>query len=172
MKILSLTRPLYWCVLKQIYLSRDHCMLSISLAVIRSNVDGRPGLVALTQCFAPVTVVLFVKVSVLTPTLRCQIEAPRPRFFCKKREIIGNVVAKVSAAVAQAQEVFRCTSRVLCWRPPWSQVDFALFCAHYFGPTLTFSNRANIIYSKKIGKYCTSCDRRIYCVQTKHWYST
>ena len=74
-------------------------------------------------------------------------------FFSKSGRRFDNEVAKESAAVARAPDVFRRTPRVLRWRPPWSQVDFALFCAWCFGPALDFSDRASIIHSKKIGNY-------------------
>ena len=85
-----------------------------------------------------------------TPTLRCQSEAPRPRFFsAKSGRRVRDEVAKASAVVAWVQDVFWHTFRVLPWRPPWPRVDFALFCARYFGPALDFSDRASIIHSKK-----------------------
>ena len=57
---------------------------------------------------------------------------------------IVDEVAKASTAVARAPDVFWRTSRVLRWRPPWSRVDFPLFCARYFGLALDFSDRASI----------------------------
>jgi hypothetical protein len=85
-----------------------------------------------------------------TPTLRCQSEAPRPWFFffAKGGRCVGDAVAKASAAVARAPDVFRRTSRVLRWRPPWSRVNLALFCVRCYGPALDFSDHASIIHGK------------------------
>ena len=69
-------------------------------------------------------------------------------FFAKGGRCVGDAVAKASAAVARAPDVFRRTSRVLRWRPPWSRVNLALFCVRCYGPALNFSDHASIIHGK------------------------